>query len=178
MGWSHKKNILILLYNFLFLQMSKTATAFWMWDLSALQAVLWTTYWIVTWRHGFTRLPLGGHCPLLIPYLCASPWIKFLAAACGKTGLRTEQRLVGDVVYLMRLDQRWSNKSELRPLNDSLLLPIWHSQSTRKYAEGWLQSEWRSHLLQSASRSSRGRKGPQTPALSGNRKKMKGEEQS
>lgn len=116
----------------------------WMWDFSAFHDVLWTTCWIATWRHSVTRLPLGGHYPLVTSCLCASPWIKFLTAACGKTGLRTEQCIVGDVVYLMRLDQRRSNKSELRLLKDSLLLAIWHSQPASqpaKYAEGWLP-EW------------------------------------
>lgn len=112
----------------------------WMWDLSAFHDVFWTTCWIAAWRHSVIRLSWGDHYPLLTPYLCASPWIKFLTAACGKTGLRTEQGIVGDVVYLMRLDQRWSNKSELRLLKDSLLLAMWHSQPA-KYAEGWLP-EW------------------------------------
>lgn len=117
-----KKNILILLHNFV---------QNWMWDsfatLFAFHAVLWTTCWILTWRHSVIRLPLGGHYPLVITYLCASPWIKFLTAMCVKAGLRTEQCIVGGVVYLMRLDQRCSNKTELRLLKDILLLAIWHS---------------------------------------------------
>lgn len=157
-------------HNFLFPQMCKTATAFWMCNLFAFHAVLWTTCWIVTWRRGVTRLPLGGHYPLVIPYLCASPWIKHLAALCGKTGLRTEQRIVGDVVYLMRLDHRWRNKSELRLLKDSPSLALLHSQSARKYAEGWLPA-W-AEISCSANwqftAAGEGKEGPQTLALSGN----------
>lgn len=132
-----------------------------MWDFSAFHDVLWTTCWIATWRHSVTRLPLGGHYPLVTPYLCASPWIKFLTAACGKTGLRTEQCIVGDVVYLMRLDQRRSNKSELRLLKDSLLLAIWHSQpaSQQNMQKAGYQSEWGSHVLQMTMHSSRRGKG-------------------
>lgn len=118
----------------------------WMWDLSAFHAVLWTRCWTVTWKHSVIRLPLGGHYPLVIPYLCASPWIKFVAVACGKAGLRTEQCIVGYVVYLMRLDKRWSNKTEVRLLKYSLLLAIWHSQPARKICRG-LATRVNGHLM-------------------------------
>lgn len=148
----------------------------WMWDFSAFHDVLWTTCWIATWKHSVTRLPLGGHYPLVTPYLCASPWIKFLTAAWGKTGLRTEQCIVGDVVYLMRLDQRRSNKSELRLLKDSLLLAIWHSQPASKICRGlatrvngvFMFCKWQCTAAGEAKEAS------QTLVLSGNSEEMKG----
>lgn len=70
------------------------------------------------------------HYPLVTSNLCASPWIKFLTAG------RLKDWAVHSVVYLMRLDQRWSNKSELRLLKDSLLLATWHSQPARKICRG------------------------------------------
>lgn len=163
---------------FFFPQMCKTA--FWMWDWSAFPAVLWTTRWVVTWRQGFTRLPLGGHHPLVIPHLCASPWIKFPAAARGKTGVRTEQRIVGDVVYLMRLEQRWNNKKwtetiKRQSLAGSLAQPV--SQKIRRglgtsTSGDLVFRKW--HCTAAGG----GKEGLQTLALSRNGEKTKGENQS
>lgn len=147
-----------------------------MWDLSAFHAVLWTTCWTVTWIHGVIRPPLGGHYLLVIPYLCASPWTKFLTTACGKAGLRTEQCIVGDVVYLMRLDKRWSNKTELRLLKDSLLLAIWHSQPARKICRE-LATRVNGHLMfwkWQCTAAGEAKEASQTLVLSGNSEEMRG----
>lgn len=162
-----KRIILILLCN---------SVQNWMWDLSAFHDVFWTTCWIAAWRHSVIRLSWGDHYPLLTPYLCASPWIKFLTAACGKTGLRTEQCIVGDVVYLMRLDQRWSNKSELRLLKDSLLLAMWHSQPASKIRRG-LATRVNGDLMfckWQCAAAGEAKEASQTLVLSGNSEEMKG----
>lgn len=126
----------------------------WLCDLSVFHAALWTTHWIVTWRQ-YYKATFRWSLPFGDPYLCASPWIKFLTAACDKAGLRTEQCIVGDVVYLMTLDQRWSNKTELKLLKDSLLLAIWHKPASKKKMQrAGYQSEWGTHVLEMTMHSS------------------------